>query len=129
MSRSIKITCDHCGKDVTSTDFHVGFRLVLMAEPLPRLTSRTLTPKALATELDGVRERGFARERDEAVLGESSVAAPIFDHSGHAVGAIGVVGDTEALLPRGSARRVTGPVTDAARAISRELGAARWPVR
>ena len=56
---------------------------------------RTLTPRALRAELDDVRERGVARERDEAVLGESSVAAPIFDHGGHAVGAIGVVGDTE----------------------------------
>jgi DNA-binding IclR family transcriptional regulator len=101
---------------------------LLAAEP-PRLTRRTLTGTALRRELGEIAEQGWARERDEAVLGESSVAAPIFDHAGDAVGAIGVVGDTEALLPRGSARRVTGPVTDAARAISRELGAARWPVR
>ena len=99
----------------------------LMAEPLARLTSRTLTPKALATELDGVRERGFARERDEAVLGESSVASAIFDHSGHAVGAIGVVGDTERILPRGPARGLSAGVIEAARGISRELGARRWP--
>jgi DNA-binding IclR family transcriptional regulator len=99
----------------------------LMAEPLPKLTSRTLAAKALTGELSGVRERGFARERDEAVLGESSVAAPIFDHSGHAVGAIGVVGDTERILPRGPARGLTAAVIEAARGISRELGARRWP--
>jgi DNA-binding IclR family transcriptional regulator len=99
----------------------------LTDEPLPRLTSRTLTPKALRDELDGVRERGFARERDEAVLGESSVASPIFDHSGHAVGAIGVVGDTERILPRGPARGLSAAVIEAARGVSRELGARRWP--
>ena len=99
----------------------------LMAEPLPRLTSRTLTAKALAGELDGVRERGFARERDEAVLGEASIASAIFDHSGHAVGAIGVVGDTERILPRGPARGLTAAVIEAARGVSRELGARRWP--
>jgi DNA-binding IclR family transcriptional regulator len=99
----------------------------LMAEPLPRLTSRTLTPKALAGELEAVGERGFARERDEAVLGEASIASPIFDHSGHAVGAIGVVGDTERILPRGPARGLTAAVIEAARGISRELGARRWP--
>ena len=99
----------------------------LLAEPLPKLTSRTLAPKALASELDGVRERGFARERDEAVLGESSLASPIFDHSGHAVGAIGVVGDTDQILPRGPARGLSAAVIEAGRGVSRELGARRWP--
>src|ERR1700752_3391296 len=41
----------------------------LLAEPLPRLTSRTLTPSALREELIEVGERGFAREKDEAILG------------------------------------------------------------
>src|ERR1700750_468456 len=49
----------------------------LLAEPLPKLTNRTLTARALTQELEAVRESGIARERDEAVLGESSVAAPI----------------------------------------------------
>jgi DNA-binding IclR family transcriptional regulator len=99
----------------------------LLGEPPPRLTSRTLAPAALRRELVTVRERGIARERDEAVLGESSVAAAIFDHSGHAVGGIAVVGDTERILPRGPARGLTAAVTEAARGISRELGARRWP--
>jgi DNA-binding IclR family transcriptional regulator len=99
----------------------------LLSEPLPKLTSRTLAPKALRDELDAVRERGFARERDEAVLGEASIAGPIFDHSGHVVGAIGVVGDTDRILPRGPARGLTGAVIEAARGVSRELGARRWP--
>jgi DNA-binding IclR family transcriptional regulator len=99
----------------------------LLAEPLPKLTRRTLAPAALRRELNAIVERGVARERDEAVLGESSVAAAIFDHSSHAVGAIGVVGDTEAILPRGPARDVVPAVVDAARGVSRELGAPRWP--
>jgi DNA-binding IclR family transcriptional regulator len=99
----------------------------LLNEPLPKLTSRTLAPAALRAELETVRERGYARERDEAVLGESSVAAPIFDHSGHAVGAIGVVGDTDRILPRQPARGITAAVVEAARGVSRELGARRWP--
>ena len=99
----------------------------LIAEALPKLTNRTLTAKALATELKTVRETGVARERDEAVLGESSVAAPIGDHAHHAVGAIGVVGETAELLPRGPAKGVATAVSEAARAISKELGAGRWP--
>ena len=69
-----------------------------------------------------MRETGLARERDEAVLGESSVAAPIHDSAGHAVGAIGVVGDTERILPRGPARGLGPAVIEAARSVSRELG-------
>jgi DNA-binding IclR family transcriptional regulator len=99
----------------------------LLAEAPARLTRKTLAPAALRRDLATVRTRGLARERDEAVLGESSLAAPIFDHAGQAVGAIGVVGDTEAILPRGPARGIPAAVSEAARAISRELGAPRWP--
>jgi DNA-binding IclR family transcriptional regulator len=99
----------------------------LTAEPLQKLTSRTLGAKALMSELESVRERGLARERDEAVIGEASLAGAIFDHSGHAVGSIGVVGDTDRILPRGPARGIAGAVTEAARGVSRELGARRWP--
>jgi DNA-binding IclR family transcriptional regulator len=99
----------------------------LLSEQLTKLTSRTLTAKALRGELDEAREKGVARERDEAVLGESSIAAPIFDHAGDAVGAIGVVGDTARILPRGPAKGLSSAVIDAARGISRELGARRWP--
>ncbi len=101
----------------------------LLAEPLPRLTSRTLSPRGLREQLQEVRERGFARERDEAVLGESSIASPIFDHSGRAVGAIGIVGDTERIMPRGPAKPLVAAVAEAARGVSRELGATRWPVQ
>jgi DNA-binding IclR family transcriptional regulator len=99
----------------------------LLVEPLTKLTSRTLSPAALRAELGQVLERGYALERDEAILGESSLAAPIFDHSGQAVGAIGVVGDTDRIMPRGPAKALPEAVSDAARGISRELGASRWP--
>jgi DNA-binding IclR family transcriptional regulator len=99
----------------------------LTAEALPRLTNRTLTAAALTAELADVRDKGLAREREEAVLGESSLAAPIADHAGHAVGAIAVVGETRRILPRGPAKGLPAAVADAARSISRELGAPRWP--
>jgi DNA-binding IclR family transcriptional regulator len=94
---------------------------------LARLTKHTLTKKALREELLGIRDTGVAGEKDEAVLGESSVAAPIFDHAGQAVGAIGVVGDTDQIFPRGMAKGLPPAVTEAARGISRELGAPIWP--
>jgi DNA-binding IclR family transcriptional regulator len=99
----------------------------LMVESLSKLTSRTLSEKALRAEFEAIRDTGVARERDEAVLGEASVAAPIFDHLGHAVGAIGVVGDTDRIVPRGPAKGIVAAVTEAARGVSRELGARAWP--
>ena len=96
-------------------------------EPLTRLTNKTLDARALAKELEDVRATGLARERDEAVLGESSLAAAISDHGGHAVGAIGVVGETRRIFPRGPAKGLAEAVADAARSVSRELGGARRP--
>ena len=58
------------------------------------------------------------RKRDEAILGEAGVAAPIFDHSGHAVGAVAVVGDTERIVPRGPAKGLVAAVAEAAAGIS-----------
>lgn len=99
----------------------------LLAEALPQLTKRTLSGAALRREVAGIRDQGVATERDEAVLGESSVAGPIFDHAGHAVGAIGVVDATERLFGRSLTKGVAAAVSEAARGVSRELGAARWP--
>lgn len=96
--------------------------------PLIRLTKRTLTAATLRRELLRIRDSGVAGENDEAVLGESSVAAPIFDSIGGVVGSIGVVGDSDQVFPRGMAKGLPGAVTEAARGISRELGAATWPV-
>ena len=101
----------------------------LLADEPDRLTAKTLKPAALRTQLQAIRGGDAARERDEAILGESSIAAPIFDHAGHAVGAIGVVGDTDRLLPRAPAKGVVAAVSEAGRGISRELGAPRWPAR
>ena len=99
----------------------------LMAEPLQRLTKSTLDEAGLRHELDLIRDGGIATERDEAVLGESSAAAPIFDHGGHAVGAIGVVDSTERIFPHGLAKGLAAALGEAARGVSRELGAPRWP--
>lgn len=99
----------------------------LLAEQLPRLTKQTLDAAGLRKELAVARESGVATERDEAVLGESSVAAPVFDHGGQVVGGIAVVDASERIFPRGLARGLAASVGEAARGVSRELGAPRWP--
>jgi DNA-binding IclR family transcriptional regulator len=100
----------------------------LVSGQLPKLTGHTLaTPAALRRELAATRERGFAVEREEAILGEAGVAAPIFDRRAEPIGAVGVAGPRERLLRRGRDRTVAAAVVEAARGISRDLGAPRWP--
>src|SRR5437016_3983817 len=91
--------------------------------------SRPCSPTASWSRTHSLRspDSGIATERDEAVLGESSAAAPIFDHGGQAVGAIGVVDSTDRIFARGLVRGLAAAVGEAARGVSRELGAPRWP--
>jgi DNA-binding IclR family transcriptional regulator len=100
----------------------------VVAGHLPKLTGHTLTaPAALRRELLAVRAKGFSREKQEAVLGEGGVAAPIFDRRGEPVGAIGVAGPRERVLRGGREPALASAVIEAARGISRDLGAPRWP--
>lgn len=95
---------------------------------LPKLTAHTVTaPAALQRELKLIRGRGYAFEREEAVLGEAGVAAPVFNRRGAVAGAIGVAGPRERLLNRGDLGGLADAVVEAARSISRDLGSPRWP--
>jgi DNA-binding IclR family transcriptional regulator len=114
------------GKAILAFDDDAADR-VLRQGSLRSMTGETVTsPAALRGQLDEVRDGGLAIEQDEAVLGESAVAAPIFDSTGTVVGAIGLVEPSRGRAFPAASR--TG-VRDAARAISRELGATTWPVR
>jgi len=98
----------------------------LLHGPLPRLTGRTLTdPSALLKTVATVRGRGYAVEDQEATLGDAGIAAPVFDWSGRTVGALGIVGPVQRLLADGQERRLADAVRSTARALSRDLGAAR----
>ncbi|GAA4548749.1 IclR family transcriptional regulator [Amycolatopsis samaneae] len=99
------------------------------AGELRSMTRDTVTtPERLRAQLDEVREQAVATEREEAVIGECGLAAPVFDGYDTVVGALGVVVPAPD-WPAGDAyETVAGAVRGAARAISRELGATRWPV-
>lgn len=95
---------------------------------LESFTRRTIVrPAALGKALAEIREVGWASEAGESVPGEASIAAPIRSYGGLVVGAIGISGATERLS--GARGRpdptLVGYVADAARAVSRDLGAAR----
>ncbi|HEX5407952.1 MAG TPA: IclR family transcriptional regulator [Pseudonocardiaceae bacterium] len=98
-------------------------------EQLDAFTRRTIvTPKVLARALTEVRERGWAADTEESTPGQASIAAPIRGYGGLVVGAIGVSGAVERICDgKGQSSQVlVGYVRDAARAVSRDLGASRW---
>lgn len=96
---------------------------------LEPFTRHTLAdPRRLARALGEIREAGWAGAVEEMLVGDAGVAAPIRGHGGLVVGAIGVSGAVERICGEGERPRpaLVAQVRDAARAISRDLGAARW---
>jgi DNA-binding IclR family transcriptional regulator len=95
---------------------------------LEAYTPATITdPVRLERELARVRGQGWAADIGELAPGQVSYAAPIVDRRGMTVGAMGIFGPPERLLaarqPRGD---LLAYVREAARAVSRELGAIPW---
>lgn len=85
---------------------------------LPRLTARTITtPGALTRELQEIRTKGFAQDREESHLGVSCVAAPVFGSDAKVRAALSITGRTTSIDPArlGSAIRI------AANTLSRTL--------
>ncbi|MER5936768.1 MULTISPECIES: IclR family transcriptional regulator [unclassified Streptomyces] len=92
-------------------------------------TRHTLVhPGELNRALGEIRELGWGAEVQEMSMGEAGIAAPIRGQGGLVVGAIGVSGAVERICDtkgRPQAALIT-VLREAARAISRDLGAARW---
>ncbi|WP_235922165.1 IclR family transcriptional regulator [Lentzea tibetensis] len=98
----------------------------LLAGELPVLTGASVTDRAeLTAQLEQVRRVGYAVEDQESTLGDAGIAAPVFDRSGHVVGAIGIVGPVERLLVEPVRQDHAVTVRETARNLSRDLGATR----
>jgi DNA-binding IclR family transcriptional regulator len=106
--------------------FRAGTRPQTSGGYYRQMTGETIVePRKLEAALKDVLRSGVATEHDEALLGESGLAAPVFEATGALAGAIGVVIPSSEWPPPPS---LTDDVREAARNISRELGATSWPV-
>jgi DNA-binding IclR family transcriptional regulator len=94
----------------------------LPAGPLHAYTERTITePRALAGELELVRERGVAEAVGEREPDLNALAAPVIGRGGELVAILGVQGPATR-LPAAKRRRLRAPLRRAAEEIGRSLG-------
>jgi DNA-binding IclR family transcriptional regulator len=86
-------------------------------QTMPAFTDHTITTvEELHRDLEGVRERGYAYDREERSLGLCCVAAPIRDSSGEVIAAISI--SSPSFRFEESSEKYTGAVLEAARRIS-----------
>ena len=106
----------------TEAPLHLGASgKAILAHLPPESWPSAARGEALEADLAGVRRRGYAVSREERIPGATSVAAPVFDHSGTVLGSISAAGVVARAEPRTMTRNAA-VVVAAARALSRELG-------
>ena len=85
---------------------------------------RSPTPRPLEAELDRIRALGYAVNNEEYDEGLRCIGAPVRDHSGHVVAALGIGGPVTRITPD-RVGELAELVMTAARGLSRRLGAHR----
>lgn len=115
------------GKVLLAFDAVAAERL-LQQQPQPYTRFTVTDQRRLLQQLAQVRASGWGAEIEELRVGEAAVAAPIRAFGGLVVGAIAVSGPVERLCDRSRRPQPdhVSRVREAAHAVSRELGAARW---
>ncbi len=97
---------------------------LLKVHGMPRVTEHTLeTVTALKAELEKTRERGYAIDDQESMLGAYCVAAPILDSNEHPIAAMSIAAPN-VRLNRAHAGEVSAVLLEAAAAIADKLSGA-----
>lgn len=95
---------------------------ILRASHLRRLTPMTKTdPAAIKAEIAKVRKTGIAYGREENIQGITGIAAPVFDHSGVPIAALGIASPS-AQISKEQERSFEAALTSAAAKLSEQLG-------
>ncbi|EIM26316.1 gluconolactonase [Microvirga lotononidis] len=123
IGRRAPLHCTAGGKALLAFASPHERRALLDHNALQGFTDRTITDsESLMADLALARARGYAISLEEHVAGVVSVAAPIFDHTGRAIAAIGVFGPSSRLS--NDRLHTTGrDLMAAARQISGNVGA------
>jgi DNA-binding IclR family transcriptional regulator len=119
-----KLPCHACAPGKALLAYRTPWCEAVLTHPLEAHTERTIIDAAdLLVELAAVRERGYAAEHDEFETGSGGIAAPVFDHNGEAIAALGI--DVPAARVLAEEPQLARAVTRAAAALSEALGYVR----
>ena len=80
------------------------------------------TPEKLKTEIQKIREHGYAIDDEELSLGLRCVAAPVFDHTGRPTYALSVSGPTQRMTKK-KIKTIQATLLPLCSRISRLIGA------
>lgn len=101
--------------------------LLLRTRGLPRITPNTITKeRQFRAAVQRARETGISVSRSETYAASAAIAAPVFDESGQAVAALGLI-CPEHLLTAEEEHRLVAPLQQAARELSLRMGAEIYP--
>ncbi len=100
-----------------------------LREPVVAMTPHTITDvSALKAELARVRQRGYAIDDQEVVVGVYCVSVPILDRRGHPTGALSITGPS-VKKPGPGVQPLVDMLNQACGDVSRRLGyAGPWPL-
>jgi DNA-binding IclR family transcriptional regulator len=126
-SRSSVVSMARLGRPSIAHATAVGkVMLAFGGGPLPRerdlvaLTDRTITDRGrLASEIEDVRERGFATVFGERDVDVNAIAAPVFDRGGALAAILGLQGPSSRLE---DPTRLLGTLLDGVSTLTRALG-------
>jgi DNA-binding IclR family transcriptional regulator len=112
------------GKVILSGWSDEQVRTILGDDALPAWTANTPpTVDRLLTELAEIRQRGYATNREESVLGSGGVAAPVADRSGTVMAGLFITFPVQ-FVPEREMHALAELAVGAAQRISRHLGGA-----
>ncbi|PYT83636.1 MAG: hypothetical protein DMG40_02580 [Acidobacteria bacterium] len=103
----------------------------MISKLLPRPT------RAFYRELEAIRQRGYAIDREENEPGVGCIGGAIFDANGRPVAGMSVSGALQRILSKDKEKTIAEALLEACRAVSKTLGfeerrvgaSARWPAR
>lgn len=114
--------CTGVGKVLLAWQSEAHIEEYLQSETLVTYTGNTITdPQKLREELDKTRERGYALDNEEIVIGIGCVAAPVFAFSNQVIAAISISGNADLIL-RQRRDECIADVKQAARSIAYGMG-------
>ena len=93
-----RVPCHACAAGKALLAYRPAWCEAVLTYPLEPHTGLTAISRAeLLDDLERIRERGYAVEREELLAGVGGIAAPVADHTGTVIAALGVEGPATAV--------------------------------